>query len=323
MGFSNFLRSTARIAVKSTKNAVKIRTNNMRLASHLKSTFKNPVSGDELTVGDFIAELFGKEGFKDGWGYRVSHPELLDFLNVTDLISYPFENNCCRQLKDQYFSSSQDTLHNIKLMLKKCKELEDRRDYVLELIEATLAPIDFQDYDDYEFQIFSFLNEGLEKLKECSIEKSAGKSANKHFQIWLEETVDPIIKLVNDQRIVQEKLLAGSLPIEAHIKAFRGFLENDAELDDLIGENQGEMVQLYRAMHDAFERKGLIAINRLATVPKDVHRINQIETIIDLYSLKIKRVKEDENLSDDERQRKVEAWKHLMEKDVEALGGAV
>ena len=116
--------------------------------------------------------------------------------------------------------------------------------------------------------------------------------------------------------------LDGTIPIDAHLAALKGRLDN-AEVDELIRENQGELVLLYRSLSDAFERNDLIDINKLAAVPKDVHRINQIETIIDLYTMKINRAKADESLSDEDREKKIQAWEHLMEKDIDALGGSV
>ncbi len=65
----------------------------------------------------------------------------------------------------------------------------------------------------------------------------------------------------------------------------------------------------------------LIDLHRLAAIPKDVNRINQIETIVDLYNLKLSRTSKDANLSEEDRNRKMQALEHLMEKDVEALGG--
>jgi len=39
--------------------------------------------------------------------------------------------------------------------------------------------------------------------------------------------------------------------------------------------------------------------------------------------MKINRAKADESLSDEDREKKIQAWEHLMEKDIDALGGSV
>ena len=114
----------------------------------------------------------------------------------------------------------------------------------------------------------------------------------------------------------------GTTPVQMHLSGLKDRLDV-AGLDEMIGENQPELVEVYRAIHDAFERHDLIEIHRLAGIPKDVNRINQIETIVDLYNLKLSRTRKDTSLSDEERERKIQALEHLMEKDVEALGGAL
>lgn len=114
----------------------------------------------------------------------------------------------------------------------------------------------------------------------------------------------------------------GTVPVSAHLAGLKDRLDG-ASLDEMIGENQGELVGIYRAIHDAFERHDLIDIHRLAAIPKDVNRINQIEAIIDLYNLKLARTRDETKLSDTERDRKLQALEHLMEKDIEALGGAL
>lgn len=114
----------------------------------------------------------------------------------------------------------------------------------------------------------------------------------------------------------------GTIPVEAHLNGLRERL-NEAKLDELVGQSQAELVEVYRSIHDAFERHDLIDIHRLAAIPKDVNRINQIEVIIDLYNLKLGRTRNDASMSEEEKTRKLQALEHLMEKDIEALGGAL
>ncbi|MEM7241241.1 MAG: hypothetical protein AAF429_03550 [Pseudomonadota bacterium] len=113
----------------------------------------------------------------------------------------------------------------------------------------------------------------------------------------------------------------GSIPVEAHLTGLKDRLDK-AKLDEVVGKNQGELVNLYRSIHDAFEKHKLIDIHRLAAIPADVDRVNQIETIIDLYNLKISRTKADKNLSKAEKDRKLQAMEHLMEQDIAALGSS-
>lgn len=128
--------------------------------------------------------------------------------------------------------------------------------------------------------------------------------------------------ILERERRCFEKLLSNEFELETHIDTLASQLD-DATLDQLVGENQGNLVVLYKAIHDAFQKHGLISINRLASVSKDVHRVNQIETIIDLYNMKIHRTENDEALPEGVRERKVQALQHLMEKDIDALGGVI
>ncbi len=72
-------------------------------------------------------------------------------------------------------------------------------------------------------------------------------------------------------------------------------------------------------MKESFEEKGLVPIDRLARVTADVERINQMETVIDLYSQKIKTVKADETLDEDEREAKIDYWQRLRDRDISRL----
>lgn len=143
-----------------------------------------------------------------------------------------------------------------------------------------------------------------------------------NFRDWRDKVLDPIKTDILDAFEQLRQGLADRHELAVHVKALSERLK-EAELEELLGENQGDLVVLYRRIHDAFDSHNLITPNRLAAVPKDVHRINQIETIIDLYNLKIQRTENDQSLDEGVRDRKVQALQHLMEKDIEALGGVV
>jgi hypothetical protein len=51
----------------------------------------------------------------------------------------------------------------------------------------------------------------------------------------------------------------------------------------------------------------------------DVKRINQIEIIIDHYSERIKKVKEDKNLDETERENKLKYWLRLRDRDIDRI----
>ena len=51
----------------------------------------------------------------------------------------------------------------------------------------------------------------------------------------------------------------------------------------------------------------------------DIKRINQIEIIIDHYSERIKKVKEDKNLDETERENKLKYWLRLRDRDIDRI----
>jgi len=335
VGFSDFLKSTARELGELTESKLQ----DKRLSSSLVHLFENTESSSCISFGDFILKL-GEMNLKLT---SASNIETEKIFNAFEYFQTVFVY--CNAQSQGKFLTNPEPESTLAANIGNIEFGETRRRFVESLIEESLSPLTSHDVvkaiDNYfdedgdiseifssDFEknknrIFANLQMGIEKLRLCKIEKLAGKSINQNFQKWMEDSVDPIIKIVDDHRKANEKLLAGTLPIEAHVAAFKNFLETEAKIEDLIGENQGEMVQLYKAMHDAFDRKGLIAINKLATVPKDVHRINQIETIIDLYNLKISRTEKDKKLDDNSKARKIQSLNQLMAKDIEALGGAI
>lgn len=142
-----------------------------------------------------------------------------------------------------------------------------------------------------------------------------------NFEDWLKDMKEEVFSNLDKLLDRAAYYEAGKLELKDHLEAFTDKLD-EAEVNNLIGENQAKIVDLYKAMSDAFRDNDLVELNRLAAVPKDVNRINQIETIIDLYTLKMRRVNEDSSLTDHEREVKLASWQSLMEADIQALGGA-
>lgn len=154
--------------------------------------------------------------------------------------------------------------------------------------------------------------------------KTSGRTqlSNPAILDWITKVVEPMQRKVQEFEEALSRLKVGELAVTAHLEAFEQKLD-EASLNDLVGRNQSLMVSAYRKIHDIFAQHGLIAPNRLASIPKDVDRINQVEVIIDLYNVKIERAVNDTSLQDDARERKVQALQHLMERDIEALGVSV
>ena len=290
-----------------------------KISKLLKTKFSESVSPHSYSLNDFFLEI---SSIERGGSLKYENKVGTDFHNLGELcLSIDSSRDFALTEHDSgilAFKPQRELHRRILRQLKECTTKDEMRN----LLESNLR--NAIDSGSAETSLLTRLSLGLKAAKSSlSITKITNSKCNINFRSWLEEAVDPIIETIENETKTMERALAGTLSIDAYITAFKDFLENEAKLDDLLGENQGEMVQLYRAMHDAFDRHGLIAINKLATVPKDVHRINQIETIIDLYNLKISRTEKDKKLDADVKSRKIQALQHLMEKDIEALGGAV
>ena len=178
--------------------------------------------------------------------------------------------------------------------------------------------------NDYEAAkgSISEIKRGIECLSEISPEAfTKSDDVQTNFKNWIKDMKEEVYSAL-DQLLDRAAFYeASKLDLKDHLEAFSNKLD-DAEVAELIGENQSKVVTLYKTMSDAFGRNELVELQRLAAVPEDVNRINQIETVIDLYTLKMRRVNEDKTLSDDERDVKIASWQSLMEADIQALGGA-
>ncbi len=137
----------------------------------------------------------------------------------------------------------------------------------------------------------SEIKKGVECLSEIPPETLTKlENVQSNFKNWVmemkEEVYSALDKLLDRAAFYE----ASKLDLKDHLEAFSNELD-DAQVAELIGENQSKIVTLYKGMSDAFMRNDLVELQRLAAVPEDVNRINQIETIIDLYTLKMRRVK--------------------------------
>lgn len=84
-------------------------------------------------------------------------------------------------------------------------------------------------------------------------------------------------------------------------------------LEELSPEQETLLVNLSVALEEAFKRLNRVDLSRLTAVPLDVERINQMETVIDLYGQKLERAEESGDAA------KVEYWRRLMDKAVNDL----
>ena len=168
----------------------------------------------------------------------------------------------------------------------------------------------------------------LEKIKALEIQKAR---VEKRKAIELQkanqshEMEKKRLEVENEKAKTTQKLLdslddIGKLPLSMFLTAFLEKLKK-VEGQEFQGENHSDLLRVFAALKKSFERNNLISPERLKTITPDVFRINQIETIMDLYGEKIRKVQEDESLDLDEKQLKVDYWVQLRERDIQELQG--
>lgn len=115
-----------------------------------------------------------------------------------------------------------------------------------------------------------------------------------------------------------------SYPLVMHIDTF---LKNYDELSKMAlnGEQENKVLALYLKLKDHLQKNSKIPLDQREQVARDIMLINQNRTIVDLYSEEIRRVKRDPDLDDDEdeREAKINHWKDLRQKHVEAIQSKV
>ena len=169
---------------------------------------------------------------------------------------------------------------------------------------------------------FAVFENGKQWLLGAEIPKFFNAKQKTHFDEWRHEVMMELTSALETERQEIERLLSLNIDPEVHLDTLVAQLD-EGTFQKFLPAKRASLIDLYRAIHELFEGDGTLAANHLAAIPKDVHRITQLETVIDLYNEKIHRTENDDSLSDNVRDRKVQALQHLMEKDIEALGGAV
>jgi len=86
-------------------------------------------------------------------------------------------------------------------------------------------------------------------------------------------------------------------------------------------EKESSLVELYDETEALFKRADRMDLSKLIHVSNDLYRINQIETIFDLYAEKISKVKNNDNLDSDEKGKQIEYWNRLRDQEVSNLEG--
>lgn len=111
-----------------------------------------------------------------------------------------------------------------------------------------------------------------------------------------------------------------SYPLLHHADVFFRRLEELAA-SEMKGHREGKLFELHLKVKEALEKNGKVRIDRKESVAEDALRLHQVESLLDIYSEKIKRVRDDEELDDEEKDDKIAYWKSLRDKQVSDIQG--
>lgn len=169
----------------------------------------------------------------------------------------------------------------------------------------------------YGVYYFSDKKEELERTLDRTIDKLTKGAALQVSEAEKKQAESSKRELNALQKKVESKVQ--DLPLNDLINVFINRLSTETNSDALIGDKHSQYLDLYNALIKVFSDHKILSPEKLHSITQDVHRINQIETLIDLYSEKIRRAKRDDDLDEDERETKVAYWQRLMDKEISDL----
>ena len=107
-------------------------------------------------------------------------------------------------------------------------------------------------------------------------------------------------------------------------KPLQYLLENlFSQFDQSNHEALAEQRETVFKLLDQFQKKVAelyqTTVDRLNEIPEDILRVNQIEALLDTYTDKIKKVKNDSSLDDDEKTMKISYWENLRDSHIAGL----
>lgn len=152
----------------------------------------------------------------------------------------------------------------------------------------------------------SSLTDEIEKLEDQSQQQS--------------KQIDDLEKLLAELRSETENA-AKALPLDNFIKVFKDRM-NTLSTEEFQKSRYNELLELSVSLNRAFINNGLHPPSEFMEVPEELRHLNATEAIIDHMSQIIQRVKDDDDLDEEQKDLKLQYWQDLCEKQVLELIGA-
>lgn len=84
-------------------------------------------------------------------------------------------------------------------------------------------------------------------------------------------------------------------------------------------EEESSLLALAGVVDNKLKKLGRQSVYSLASISEEQLRLNQIETLMKSYDIKMKRVREDKTLGKEEREEKLDYWRQLRDTEMDGL----
>lgn len=106
-----------------------------------------------------------------------------------------------------------------------------------------------------------------------------------------------------------------SYPLEEIVEALKFKLDEISDAD-FVTANHASLLEIAVAIQNSCAENELVTPFEAQNVEEHVREINAVEAVINLYSQKISAARNDNNISDDERRRKIEYLERLLNREI-------
>lgn len=232
--------------------------------------------------------------------------------NSTDLQSFKQKQEELAKQLEQEAITKQELEQQKQEIENKILEIQQQTDMEMSKEKNLLLQTQKQQ-QQLEFEKVKLAQAEAENQKQLELEKM-----QRQTQLEQEQEKTKALQLEKQKAEVERQNTLKSYPPLEHIEVFTNGFD---ELQQWIvkGDEENQVFKLYTKLKEVLEKNSKIPIEKKRMMSNDVIRLNQIETLMDLYGEKIARVQQDETINEDERQIKMNYWVSLRDKEIQDL----
>lgn len=205
-----------------------------------------------------------------------------------------------------------------ELAYKNLSADKNRKDAALQQSQKLVSE---KTLEDAKAENMRLENEKREQEIRLEAEKSKQREIEKQQSLEVEQEKSKRETALAEERTKQAEMerqtKLESYPLILHTDSFVKRLD---ELQEVVkGDSENKLLTLYAKLKVSLEAASKIPLQRRLDAFHEVERLNHIETVMDLYSEKIRRVREDDSLDELEQEEKISSWKALRDKVIADL----